>query len=335
MSALTADELFADFAREFESRRFSAGLLVAFIDLLREVGAYGRGYHSLDQMLTGFPLVETSARGGRANALRIRARHEDGSERVVSIRPAYNRAEALFRLHHKRYDYPNCAPHATGQWRDYARWLDALVGLEASEAQRLAERVVAHVLAELPSHADLGPSRPPLERRFTRLLEAFDLTRQGREPAGAAFQGAIYAYIRADAPHLHLAVSRVGAGSKRLGRIADVDGWDGDRLVLSVEVKHEVLTDASAPALGPFLDAVRRHDALALVAAEGFTTEARRWIAESGGRPLDVPELLTVVELWDPIKQRAAVQAFTYYVHHIERSAPLIARLADFLASLD
>jgi len=331
---MTVDEVLDDFRRDFERRRYSAGLLLAFIGFLRELGAFGRGFEDIDAFLTVFPLSDVSVRGGRANTLTVEVAG-DGGPHLVSIRPAYNAAETFFRVTHKRFDYPNCAPHATGQWRDYWHWLDALVGVSEEDADRAEEAVKEHVLGALESH-EIDPSQlPPLERPFTRLLEEFDLSRHGREPAGAAFQGAVYAYIRADAPHLHLDVAKVGAGSKRLGRVGDIDGWEGERLVLSVEVKHLSVDEREAEQVLPFLTEVAHRDALAIVAAVTFADAARDRIAELGGRPLDVPDLLSLVDLWDPLKQRAALMAFVYYVHHIEKRKPLMTRVQAFLDAPD
>jgi len=331
---MTPEQLLDEFRTVFDRRRFSAGLLIAFIRFLRDLGAFGRGFASLDDFLQAFPLSAVSARGGQANALTVEVPDSRRARpRLVSIRPAYNEVETFFRVTNKRFDYPNCAPHATGQWRDYRHWLDALVTFSHDETAHLEDAVIRHVLDELGSH-ELDPARlRPLERPFTRLLEEFDLSKQGREPLGAAFQGAVYAYIRADAPHLHLEVSRAGAGSKRLGRIGDIDGWDGERLVLSVEVKHFALDETSVGQVEPFLVEVTRRNALALVAADVFSLEAAEHVAARGGRPVDLPMLLSLVDLWDPLKQRAALQAFIYYVHHIEKKKPLMERLERFLGS--
>lgn len=335
---MTVDELLAGFRSDFARRKFAAGVLIAFVRFFRELGVYGAGYADFDAFLAAFPLSPVSPRGGDANTLTVEvAVKGQASPQLVSIRPAYNAAEDFFRIESSRFDYPNCAPHATGQWRDYQRkgWLDALVTFTEDQAEAVESAVIAHVLEQLPTHA-IDPSQlAPLERRFTRLLEEFDLSSHKGEPQGAAFQGVIYAYIRADAPHLHLEVSRAGAGSSRLGRFGDIDGWDGERLVLSVEVKHFALSAESVNQVEVFLAEVTRLNALAIVAASAFAEEARERIAELGGRALDLPALLALVDLWDPLKQRAALQAFVYYIHRKEAKMPLMKRLDEFLKTLD
>lgn len=332
---MTPAELIDDFEAVFKRRRFAAGLLLAFIDFFRELGVFGRGFRSFDEFLAAFPLSEATAAGKQANTLVVEVRATPSSHpRLVSIRPAYNRAEQYFREENHRFDYPNCAPHATGQWRDHLAWIEALLGFSEDEAEVVDSAVRAHVLATLESH-EIDPTQlKPLERPFTRLLEDFDMSQHPGEPQGAAFQGAVYAFIRADAPHLHLQVSKVGAGSSRLGRYGDIDGWDGERLVLSAEVKHFFVGDDDVRGVELFLTNVTRLNAMPIVTATGFSAAARDRISDFGGRSIDSTDLLRAVDLWDPLKQRAALQAFVYYVHRIQQNKPLMHRLGEFQKSL-
>jgi hypothetical protein len=328
---MTRDDLLAAVAREFARRKFVAGLSVAFIRFLRAVGAVGRGYASLDDFLRDFPRQTTMAAGATANTLLVLP---PGAARPVSLRPFYNDVERQFRAEEKRFDYPNCAPHATQAWGDYRAWLGALLALSDEDLRGLEADIIAFVLDTLPSHAIDPDALEPLEQRFTELLQGFGFgarTQQG-EKEGAAFQGVLYAYIRADAPHLHLDISKVGAGSKRLQRVGDIDGWEGERLVLSVEVKHYTLTAQDVPDLAAFANEVASRKAMGIVAASAFTDEARTDLEGMGLRTLDTDFLIRLVALRDPLKQRAALAAFEYYVHHIEKNLPLIQRLKRFHA---
>jgi hypothetical protein len=49
-------------------------------------------------------------------------------------------------------------------------------------------------------------------------------------------------------------------------------------------------------------------------------------------RALDSDDLLRIVQLWDPLKQRTAAQSMVYYVKHVEKNGPLGKRLDAFLA---
>jgi len=331
---MTPLELLNDFKQEFARRKFVGGLLLAFIRFFRELGALGVGFKDLDAFLQDHPQQNTTASGATANTLIVSAMSRGAKGKTVSLRPFYNEAERFFRAEKKRFDYPNCAPHATQAWRDYRVWINSLLTYTESETQELERQVIVYVLDQLPSHEVDPEGLEPLERRLTRVLQDFDLTAQRGEPRGAAFQGIIYAYIRADAPHLHLDISKAGAGSKRLQRVGDIDGWEGERLVLSVEVKHFNLRREDVPDLAAFSSEVTRRKSLGIVAALSFHDSARADFEGMGLRTLDFDDLVKLVELWDPLKQRAAVAAFTYYVHHIEKNMRLIERLKNFPASL-
>ncbi|BBO34559.1 hypothetical protein PLANPX_4171 [Lacipirellula parvula] len=84
-----------------------------------------------------------------------------------------------------------------------------------------------------------------------------------------------------------------------------------------------------------FASQIAHRNALGLVVAESFEEEARLHIEDLGLRTLDRETLIERVDIWDPLKQDAAVDAFSYYVCHIEKCMPLITRVRDFLNSID
>ncbi len=324
---MTPDELFRDFESGFEGRKFSAGLLVAFVDFLTELGVPGQGFADLDAVLAVFPRQTTTASGKRANTL-IVARSGSGTS---SLRPFYNAAERYFRAEHKRFDYPSCAPHATQAWADYRAWLDALVTFGAGALAELRERVCRFVLDALGSQ-EFDPATvrvdPPL---FKKLLEGFDMASRKGEPSGASFQGMVFGFLRADNPHLQIEIDKVRTGSKRLQRVGDVDGWEGGRLAISAEVKQLVLKPDNVPDLEGFANATGRRGALGAVAALGFDGDARERVGALGLVPLDLDDLLRIVGLWDPVKQRVAVASFVYYAKHVEKNSSLASRIDAFL----
>jgi hypothetical protein len=325
---MTPDELFADFVRGFAHRRFSAGLLIAFIEMFRELDVPSLGARSFGDVLLRYPQQAVTAQGKRANTLIVAL----PSGQTRSLRPHYNKAEAFFRAEHARFDYPSCAPHATQAWTDYVPWLDALSTLSREQLDALRERVARYVLEALPSQA-FDPAAvsvdPPL---FRLLLEGFDVTSQRSEPTGAAFQGIVFGFLRADNPHLQIEIDKVRTGSKRLQRVGDIDGWDGARLALSAEVKqYEVEADAVSGLCG-FANETGRRGALGIVAALSFAEGAREAIAALGLKALDTDDLLRIVELWDPLKQRTAVSSLVYYARHVEKNSSLAARVEAFLA---
>ena len=66
-------------------------------------------------------------------------------------------------------------------------------------------------------------------------------------------------------------------------------------------------------------------------AALAFQDGVRGELEGLGLQPLDLDDMLRIVSLWDPIKQRTAVASFVYYATHIEKNSSLSDRLAAFL----
>ncbi|MGH6842691.1 MAG: hypothetical protein ACREDV_11475 [Methylocella sp.] len=322
------DQLFAEFEHGFPARKFSAGLLVAFIDFLIELGTPGQGFRSFAEMLEKYPRQTTTSAGQRANQLIVSI-----GGKTLGIRPFYNAVERYFRAEHKRFDYPSCAPHATQAWQDYVLWLDVLVALSADELKKLRAQVCHYVLDTLKSQ-EFDPTsvavEPPL---FRLLLDGFEMTAHKGEPSGASFQGIVFGFLRADNPHLQIEIEKVRTGSKRLQRVGDVDGWEGGRLAISAEVKQYNLSMKAIPQLEAFANETGRRGALGVVAARGFEEGVRSALEGLGLISLDIDDMLRIVELWDPIKQRTAVTSFLYYAKHIEKNSSLSGRLDAFLES--
>lgn len=325
---MTPDELVAQVKAEFRRRKFAAGLVLAIVRFFRELDAIG-GFASLDDFLDMHPQRETTGAGAKANTLIV-----EWGDKTLSLRPSYNEVERLIRVEHKRFDFPNAAPHATQAWSDYPEWFDSILRFSDEEARAVEDQVLAFVLATLPSHEVDSSTLKALARPFARLLDDFEPSCKGEKP-GAVFQGMVFAYIRADAPHLFLEVAKVGAGSKRLQRVGDIDGWQGERLVITAEVKSYDLDFSGAEDMGAFIGVATSRRALATVAALSFTPDAQKFLEGEGVRVLDLDRLRSLVDLWDPLKQQAAFDAFEYYVHHVEKSGPIRARLAAFKTSTE
>lgn len=326
---MTSNDLFEDFKKGFSGRRFSAGLLIAFIDFIRHLKVPGSGIKSFADFLKKHPRQTKTSAGKRANTLIV----EDGSGNTISLRPFYNKIEKYFRAEHKRFDYPSCAPHATQAWNDYERWLDGLVQLPDKELLELRELVCKFVLDKLVDQT-FDPSSvkvdPPL---FKLLLEKFDLTAKRGEPTGAAYQGMVFGFLRADNPHLQIEISKVRTGSKRLQRVGDVDGWEGARLAVSCEVKQLQIKKDDVSMFEAFAHEVGKRGAVGIVAALSFQDEARANIESLGLKARDTEDFIDSVELWDPMKQRVAITSFEYYVRHVEKNASLSGRLKEFMDS--
>jgi hypothetical protein len=327
---MTSIQLYREFVAGFEARKFSAGLLIAFIDLLLALDVPKANFKDFDEFLARHARRTTTGAGKRANTLIVDA----GDGHTLSLRPFYNEAETFFRSEHKRFDYPSCAPHATQAWADYRGWLDALVTFSDKSLKELRTKVADFVLETLKSQAfDPGSvvREPPL---FQRVLEEFELTAHKGEPTGAAYQGIVFGFLRADNPHLQVEIDKVRTGSKRLQRVGDIDAWEGARLAISAEVKQYTLSAEDVDDLAGFIDETGRRGAIGMVVVLGFREGARAKIEALGARALDRDDLQEIVALWDPMKQRTAVASFVYYCRHVEKNSFLADRVDAFLKEI-
>ena len=323
---MTPDKIFDEFKKGFPARKFSAGLLIAFIDLFKKLDTPALKAKDLAGVLKKYPRQTITAAGKHANTLIVAT--ADGT---VSLRPFYNDAERFFRADHKRFDYPSCAPHATQAWLDYQEWLDSLVTFNVKQLDSLRQKVADFVLETLKSQAFDPTSikiEPPL---FQLVLEDFEMTAQQGEPSGAVFQGIVFGFLRADNPHLQIEISKVRTGSKRLQRVGDIDGWEGARLAISAEVKQFEIKPGDVPDLQGFAHETGRRGALGLVVALDFKDDAKSQLEALGVKALNSDDLLRIVELWDPVKQRTATTSLVYYARHVEKNASLGDRLDAFL----
>ena len=323
-------DLFRDFKDQFNRRKFVGGLLIAFIDFLEAIDVEAVNATSFKTFLKHFPRQTETSRGRTANTLIVQT-----GENTKSLRPFYNAAETFFRAENKRFDYPSCAPHATQAWGDYVMWWDALLAMGSAKRRKLRKNVIKYVLDTLPSHA-FDPASvetdPPL---FRMILEKFDMAAKKREKTGAAFQGIVFGFIRADNPHLQVEIDKVRTGSKRLQRVGDVDAWEGERLAITAEVKQYVINADSLSDLAAFATEATRRGAIAIVAALDFAEGVREALLEQGAEPLSQGDMVRIATLWDPVKQRTAVASFIFYAKHIEKNAALSDRLVRFLKDRD
>lgn len=326
---MTPEQILAEVIANFESgqrRKFLPGLLIAFIDFFLQLDTPSLKAKSLKDVFKAYPRQEKTAQGQKANTLIVKRGGKN-----LSIRPFYDAATRFFRVDQKRYDFPSMGPHATQAWADYPKWLDALATFDKPTLLKLRGDAVAFVLAKLPSHEMAAVEKAePLS--FSRLLHDFDLSAKKGEPTGAAYQGVVFAYIRADAPHLQVEVDKVRVGAKRVQRVGDIDAWDGRRLIISAEVKHFHVDDAHE--FGPFAAEVKKRGAMGMIVAETFAEGVREALATMPLRAIDLDDLRRFVSVWDPLKQRIAVNAFLYYVAHREQNSALLERTRQFLAAL-
>jgi len=329
---MTREEIVDEMKQHFrgegqpKARKYVGGLLPSFCDFLVELDVSAKGYHSLNDLFADYPQITQGV-----STLTVTM--PGGGQKT--IRPAYERYHHLYVTENHRLDYPRSGPYATGKWGDYRHWLDDLVGMSKDDLEWVAQASVAFVLDELKDQS-FDPSsvraEPPI---FKWLLDQFDFNDRARgEPTGAAFQAMVFGYLRADSPHLQVEARKARAGSARTKGIGDIDAWEGDRLVISAEVKHFVVAEGDLGGFTHFASAISERAALGMIIAEDFAEGVREQIEALGVHPLSLKDLLRVVSLWDPVKQRAALNAFQWVVVHKEQNSGLIDRVNEFLVSV-
>lgn len=329
---MTKEEIVEDMKRDFRGegagkpRKYVGGLLPSFCDFFLELDIPSRDYSSLPDLFADFPQITVGV-----STLTVSL--PGGGQKT--IRPAYERYHSRYIVEHHRLDYPRSQPYATGKWSDYRHWLDSLVSMTADDLQWIAQATVAFVLAELKDQSfdpSTVRSEPPI---FKWLLDDFDFGARAKgEPTGAAFQAMVFGYIRADAPHLQVEARKARAGSARTKGIGDIDAWEGDRLVISAEVKHFVVGESDVGTFAHFAAAVTERAALGMIVAEDYQDGVRNQISALGLHALSKSDVLRIVSLWDPLKQRAALNAFQWVVVHKEQNSGLIGRVQEFLESV-
>ena len=322
-------KLRATMNREIDQRHrgFMPGLLMAFIAMAEDTFARTK-QKSVANVLSTFPPEEVNAQGRRVNTLNLQL----GKGGVVRLRPYYNRAAHVFIHELRRYDYPHMAPHATQAWPQHTDLLTSIFAMSPGERRAAAEVVWKRVLQlpEFRRRSTEGASPRP----FATVLRDFPGTQRG-EPAGAILQGLAFAYYRADSPNVTIETGKVGAGSRRVGRVGNVDGWNGAELVLSIEVKDENLTEESDPALDSFLaNLTEWPDATAIVVAKGASQDVVDALADQNVSVLTRESMLEAVVRWDLNKQRLAAREFLYFLVRVQRHSRLIGRFDAFLAEL-
>jgi hypothetical protein len=307
-------------------RRFMPGLLIAFV-AMAEAAAEHLGEERVEDVLDRYEHERVNSRGQQVNTLNLVL----DDEVTIRLRPHYNAAEHVFIHELRRYDYPTEAPHATQAWPQHQDALTAVFAMSRDERRAVADAVWARVL-QLPEHRrrTSGDARP---RPFELLLDErlFPGTQKG-EPSGTILQGLSFAYYRADSPNVTIETGKAGAGSKRTGRIGDVDGWSGPELVLSIEAKDAQLTDPDDPTLNGFIRNLSEWpDATAIIVARDADDEVINSLAEQNIAVLTRERMLDAVVRWDLNKQRLATREFHYYLVRVERNGKLIARFENFL----
>lgn len=321
------DEMKAEMTREKRPRTFSGGLLPAFCSFFLKLDHPAKGYSDWSDFVAHYPLVTEGA-----NTLTVSL----PSGKTATIRPHYNEVAHYFVVENDRPDFPSAAPHATGQWRDYQRWLDALVTFTPDVIKDVKERALAFTLGHLPEET-FDPAEISREPRlFEILIEYFEWSARAKgEKTGAAFQALVFGYIRANSPHLQVEARKVRTGSARAGGIGDIDAWEGRSLISTAEVKHFTFHLKHVDEISHFIRKATERKAHTMVVAVDFEEAAAALLREQGVHPITKDAILEEVRNWDPRKQAAAVLSFEYAIARIEKSTGLVARFDKFMEAIN
>lgn len=118
--------------------------------------------------------------------------------------------------------------------------------------------------------------------------------------------------------------------------LADAIHWMTERDDNSL---HAIVTDPPYGLLEyddkEFASLVTRHQALGLVVALDFAEGVREKLADMGLEAVAKSDLMERVRLWDPLKQKIAVQALVYYTQYKEQNSALLERIRAFFKDLD
>ena len=311
------------FREELRTRHFIPGLLIAFVAMAEEALPLA-GRDRVSSVMTEFPRDERTPQGRPVNTLVLNV-----GDRKIRLRPYYNLAEHVFIHELRRYDYPNMAPHATQAWPQHTDLLEAVFAGSPRERRAIAN-IAWDAILELPAYGRRS-SAEASPRPFAVILDDFPNTQPG-EPAGAVLQGLAFAYYRADSPNVTIETGKVGAGSRRTGRVADIDGWNGAELVLSIEVKDEELVSTEDSALDGFLANLSEWpDATAIVVARAASEEVIGALADQHVSVLTRPLMHSAVIRWDLNKQKLAAREFHYFLVRVQRHSSLTDRFETFL----
>jgi hypothetical protein len=308
------------------NRRFIPGLLMAFV-AMAEDATKRLGRKQIKDVLNEFGCERVNSRGQQVNTLNLIL----DDENTVRLRPFYNAAEHVFIHSLRRYDYPNMAPHATQAWSQHREMLSTVFAVSPVERRAIAEAVWNRVL-ELPEHLRRS-AEDASPRPFALLLDEGEFPgTQKSEPPGAILQGLAFAYYRADSPNVTIETGKVGAGSRRTGRIGDVDGWNGPELVLSIEVKDDALGNSDDPTFDGFIANLGEWpDATAIVVAREASDDVVNALVDQNVSLLTRETMLNSVVRWDLNKQRLATREFHYFLVRVQRHSGLIKRFETFL----
>jgi hypothetical protein len=258
---------------------------------------------------------------------------EYGGERA-GIRTVHERITDLFREDLKRSNFPSAAPHYTGEWERYDKWLANTVRLSRAGRYEAAQRLFDIGLdgLEAKTHAT---REPPYPEPFLQVINDYR-RKDDDEEAGSAYQAIAYGYVKADWSHLSITASKLRTGSSRQHRYGDVDGFYGPDLMISVEAKDKPITEANVHnELGTIMELAEETTVLAIAMCRSVGDEARLMLNESGVEIITDDDIRGDIRTWDYHKQNRAIQGMVHFLANIEENPSAVKRLLEFVKDID
>jgi hypothetical protein len=267
------------------------------------------------------------------NAAKTSLTPEHDGERY-GIRSVHNDVIDLFREDLSRTNFPSSPGHHTGEWERYADMLESAFRLSRDGRYEAAQRLLDLGLEELESK-DYERREPPFPRPFLRVLQDYERSAPF-EQGGSAYQAFCYGYVQVNWPHLSLRASKVRTGSSRQHRYGDIDGFYGPDLMISVEVKDLVITDANVEReLGTMVGVAENTTAIAIAICREVESGARETLEAAGVQVLDDADLEERLATWDYHKQNRALQGMVHFLTNIEENPDATRRLLQFVGEVD
>lgn len=275
--------------------------------------------------------IEQADTSARSPVYTLNLRAEDGDGSIVRLRPLYNAALGVIRTEMRRA-HPSNPGHATQSWPHYRALIHLILSMSPSERTALAAWVWQHGVLER-EEVTRTQHRSRQVRRFYEVVASFDTA---HNQGGVFFQAMVYAYLAADSPTLRVESNAVNTGASRAGAVGDVDGYDGEFVVVAAEAKDRHLAAAQEDVLTGFIDDVSAlPDADAVVFAHSFDQDMIGLLESQGLRTVSRAQMMATVALWDPMKQEVALKAMRYFLVRIQKNPELLAPLDAFLGALE
>lgn len=276
---MTPDEIIEDMIKDFRGeglgrriRKYVGGLLPAFCDFLLEIPTPGRGFSNFDAFLAEYPLITEGVST-------LTVRYGKGQK---TIRPAYERIHHFYIF--EKSVLASRGPHLTRQASGATTGIGWMLSSRSAKNNSLRSASGQSSLCSMK----WKPSSSILRwfvwtRRYSSSCLSSSISERERKASRRGPSSKRWCSVSfADAPHLQVEARKVRAGSARTKGIGDIDAWEGDRLIISAEVKHFVVSMDQVATFEHFSHEIRQRAALGMIVAEGFQDGVREAIEEKG-----------------------------------------------------